>query len=90
MGSEMCIRDRTMRSQEVQGLEQNISNTPCPRCRVAALQIAEKTEVIEELAELAEKAGANVEVLSTETEEGEMLLKSFGGVAAILRYKLQG
>ena len=81
---------QTLRSREVQGLEQNISNALCPKCRVAALQIAEKKEVIEELAELAEKAGANVEVLSAETEEGEMLLKSFGGVAAILRYKLQG
>ncbi|RJS84922.1 peptide chain release factor 1 [Candidatus Bathyarchaeota archaeon] len=81
---------QTVRSREVQGLEQNISNTPCPKCHVIALQIAEKTEVIEELADLAEKAGANVEVTSAETEEGEMLLKSFGGVAAILRYKLQG
>jgi peptide subunit release factor 1 (eRF1) len=31
--------------------------------------------------------GTNVEVLSGETEEGQMLKKSFGGIAAILRYK---
>ena len=40
-----------------------------------------------ESAETAEMAGTKVEVLSGDTEEGQMLKKSFGGVAAILRYK---
>ena len=44
-------------------------------------------ELIDELAELADETGADVEVLSGETEEGEMLKKSFGGIAALLRYK---
>jgi len=29
-----------------------------------------------------------VEMISDETEEGQMLKKSFGGIAAILRFKL--
>jgi peptide subunit release factor 1 (eRF1) len=28
-------------------------------------------------------------MISVETEEGQMLKKSFGGIAAILRFKLQ-
>ena len=47
----------------------------------------ETKELIDELAETAELAGTEVEVLSADTEEGQMLKKSFGGVAAILRYK---
>jgi peptide chain release factor subunit 1 len=80
----------TMRRPEVEKLEQSISSTPCPKCQLPTLQITEKTEIIEDLAELAEASGANIEIISMETEEGQMLWKSFGGVAAILRYKLQG
>ena len=43
---------------------------------------------IEEIGEIAESTGADVEILSTETEEGEMLNSTFGGIAAILRYKI--
>jgi peptide chain release factor subunit 1 len=39
---------------------------------------------------LAEEMGADVEILSVETEEEPMLKNSFGGIAAILRYKLAG
>jgi peptide chain release factor subunit 1 len=39
---------------------------------------------------LAEETGADVEIISIETEEGQMLKNSFGGIAAILRYKLGG
>ncbi|KYH42501.1 MAG: peptide chain release factor 1 [Candidatus Bathyarchaeota archaeon B63] len=80
----------TMRRPEVKNLEHTISSAPCPKCQAASLQIKEKTEIIEDLAELAEASAANVEIISTETEEGQMLWKAFGGVAAILRYKLQG
>jgi len=81
---------KTMKGSEVQNFEQSISSVQCPKCQSETLQIVEKTEIIEELAELAEESGAAVEIISTETEEGQMLWKSFGGIAAILRYKLQG
>ena len=81
---------KTMKGSEVQNFEQSISSAQCPKCQSETLQIVEKTEIIEELAELAEESGAAVEIISTETEEGQMLWKSFGGIAAILRYKLQG
>ena len=79
---------QTLKGPEVQNLEQSINNASCPKCQTATLQIVEKTEIIEELAKLAEGSSANVEIISTETEEGQMLWKAFGGIAAILRYKL--
>jgi len=81
---------QTLKGPEVQNLEQSINNASCPKCQTATLQIVEKTEIIEELAKLAEGSSANVEIISTETEEGQMLWKAFGGIAAILRYKLPG
>lgn len=41
------------------------------------------------LAQLAEYSNTNVEIISGETEEGQMLKNAFGGIAAILRFKAQ-
>ncbi|MEM2546772.1 MAG: hypothetical protein QXM37_03985 [Candidatus Bathyarchaeia archaeon] len=54
-----------------------------------SLGIAETQELIEIFANLAEYTNTDVEIISTETEEGQMLKNSFGGIAAILRFKLQ-
>ncbi len=51
------------------------------------MEIVDRRDVVLELSELAEKTGAKVEILSTESEEGAMLLNAFGGIAAILRFK---
>ncbi len=60
-----------------------------PVCEDDAVQMEEieRRDVVLELSELAESMGSKVEFLSTESEEGEMLLKAFGGIAAILRFK---
>lgn len=55
-------------------------------CGVEIEEIYRK-DVVLELSELAERSGAKVEILSTESEEGAMLLNAFGGIAAILRFK---
>ena len=83
------VYHQTLSEKEAQTLEQSIGNYQCPKCKLATLRIAEKTEIIEDLAKLAEISNANVEMISTETEEGQMLWKAFGGIAAILRYKIQ-
>jgi peptide chain release factor subunit 1 len=77
----------TMKRHKVLELEQNISGNACPKCSVPSFSVTEVTELIDELAELAEETGADVEILSGETEEGQMLKNSFGGIAAVLRYK---
>jgi len=81
------VKEETMKMHEVAEFEQDNSSKGCPKCSVPTLAVDETKELIDELAELAELAGTDVEVLSGETEEGQMLKKSFGGVAAILRYK---
>jgi len=51
------------------------------------MEEVERKDIIIELSELAERSGARVEIISTESEEGAMLLNAFGGIAAILRFK---
>jgi peptide chain release factor subunit 1 len=52
-----------------------------------AMEEVEREDVVLELSELAESMGTKVEFLSMESEEGEILYKAFGGIAAILRFK---
>ncbi|MES2155781.1 MAG: peptide chain release factor aRF-1 [bacterium] len=49
----------------------------------------QKKDLIEELSDLAEGSGANIHIVSGASEEGGILMNAFGGVVAILRYKLQ-
>jgi peptide chain release factor subunit 1 len=51
--------------------------------------VIDKKDVVDDLAELAELANTDVEIISTETEEGQMLKNAFGGIAAMLRFKSQ-
>jgi peptide chain release factor subunit 1 len=81
------VQEKTMKIHQVAEFEQKISTEGCPKCSVPSITVIDVKEVIDELAELAEQIGTNVEILSADTEEGQMLKKSFGGVAAILRYK---
>jgi len=79
---------QTMKSQMLTSFEQNLSGKSCPKCKAPALGIAETQELIENFAQLAEYTNTDVEIISGETEEGQMLKNSFGGIAAILRFKL--
>ena len=83
-------KEETMREKMLTSFEQKLSGKPCPKCGTPALMVADRKDLIDDLAELADEFRADVEVISGETEEGQMLLKSFGGIAAILRFKLQG
>jgi peptide chain release factor subunit 1 len=79
----------TMKSQMLTSFEQSLFGKPCPKCKAPALGIAETQDLIENFAQLAEYANTDVEIISGETEEGQMLKNSFGGIAAILRFRLQ-
>ncbi|RLF78426.1 peptide chain release factor 1 [Thermococci archaeon] len=60
----------------------------CPKCGSQNLHF-ERWEVAEELIKMAEEIGANVEIISLDTDEGQQFYKAFGGLGAFLRYKLQ-
>jgi peptide chain release factor subunit 1 len=78
----------TVKNKALQELEQSLAGKSCPKCGATSLNIVEREDVIDDFARLAEYTNTQVEVISTETEEGQMLKNSFGGVAAILRFKV--
>ncbi|MCI4347015.1 MAG: peptide chain release factor aRF-1 [Thermoplasmata archaeon] len=75
---------RTVPDDEVEKL----LDGPCPNCGQRTLTKAAEEDFIEGLFRRAETSGAKVRLISGESEEGEMLQKAFGGVAALLRYPL--
>ncbi|MBD3341053.1 MAG: peptide chain release factor 1 [Candidatus Lokiarchaeota archaeon] len=79
---------RTIHERELEEMEEKIAEESCPECHSNSFDIAERVSIIEALGEMAESTGAEIEILSTETEEGETLFSTFGGIVAILRYKL--
>ena len=79
---------QNVKEQMLTSFEQSLSGKSCPKCKAPALGVAEKQDLIDDFAQLAEYTNAEVEIISTETEEGQMLKKSFGGITAILRFKL--
>lgn len=60
----------------------------CSRCPGSSPEIIESKDLIDSFYEEAEKVGTTVELLSVDSEEGEMLSKAFGGIAAILRFSM--
>jgi peptide chain release factor subunit 1 len=58
----------------------------CEKCS-APLFLAEETDIIDELTELADSSSTGVRIISDDFEEGAMLYNAFGGIAAILRYR---
>ena len=53
----------------------------------APIILEEETDIIDELAKLADASSARVEIISDDFEEGSILFTAFGGIAAILRYR---
>ncbi len=80
--------EKTIRSNEVAGFRQQLTGQPCPKCKSPSLDVETVVDIVEEFAELADQANAEVEVVSGDTEEGQMLRKAFGGLAAVLRFKI--
>jgi len=70
---------------EMNGVVENL-DIKCSKCGMP-MEIVEKKDIIEEYAELAEQSSADIAIIGRESEEGEILYKAFGGVAALLRYK---
>ena len=67
--------------------EQELLSKQCRKCGNTTLVIESTQNLLDEFVEIAERSSVNLEVISTETEEGIMLLESFGGIAAVLRYR---
>ena len=68
--------------------EEDLVKTNCPECK-GKLSIEETEDFVEELGKKAQEIGAEIEIISTDTEEGMILFKSFGGLVALLRYSIR-
>ncbi len=67
---------------------ENVTPPKCERDNVAMEKVNEE-DVVRELTELADQTGTRVEFVSTESEEGGQLFNAFGGIAAILRFRVR-
>ncbi|MDG6950132.1 MAG: peptide chain release factor aRF-1, partial [Nitrososphaerota archaeon] len=86
----VCKKCRTQKSQTVPASKkvqtrQDMGATPCLSCGATEYEFSEK-DLVDVLEEIAFQGGAKVEVISSGTEEGSMF-KTFGGIAALLRYR---
>ncbi len=79
--------EHTAKSKEIINFEQSLTGKPCGSCTAPSLTIVDKKDLIDEIADLATSTNTEVEVISGETEEGQMLKSAFGGIAAFLRFK---
>ncbi len=59
----------------------------CPDCG-EIMGLEGRKDMIQELNEMATKYNSEVVLISTESEEGGILVQAFGGIAAILRYRI--
>jgi len=61
----------------------------CTKCKQSGtMELEEKTDLIDELSDLAENTGCKVEIISLGSEEGDSLYSAFNGIAGVLRYPL--
>ncbi len=70
------------------GKEDEVLEAPCPKCGALAVSLLRSEDYVENLFRRAIDSGGEARLVSTESDEGEMLLRAFEGVAAILRYPL--
>lgn len=59
----------------------------CQKCG-SEVSVESEKDIVNEMYEIAEAYGTDIEMVSLDSEEGEMLMKAFGGLAAILRYRV--
>ncbi len=76
-----CEKD----GNEISEIGQEEKEHNCPVCGSPMILVG-KTDLIEEYIELGQKSDSRIELVSDESDEGALFLKSFGGIGAILRY----
>ncbi len=69
-------------------MEEKVSLEDCPNCQ-STLNVVENLDIINEIIRTAENYGTTVELISSDSEEGEMFLRAFGGIGGVTRYKVE-
>ena len=60
----------------------------CPECG-ASVKVSEPLDLVDDFFEQSETYNSKMQLISPDSEEGEMLLRAFGGIAALLRYRIE-
>ena len=85
---QACGHELQETFEDIEAYKRQLAGRPCPNCGEAKLQLIESKDMVQELCELSDRFGTDVEFISTETEEGKQLWAAFKGLAAILRFKV--
>ncbi len=59
----------------------------CKKCQ-ADVEHTQTSDLVEEIFKIADGFGTTVEMISQDSEEGEMLMRAFNGLAGVLRYRI--
>ncbi len=88
---EVCNykKAQTISGEELHKLKEELDSKNCPNCGNLKLSITDQKELVDDFSEMADATGAELELISTETEEGTQLMRAFGGIAALLRFKVE-
>jgi len=84
---QACRHELRETVDDIKTYQTQLARRACPSCGETRLVLVESKDVVQELLELADRFGARVEFISTETEEGKQLRVAFKGLAAILRFR---
>ena len=63
------------------------NNMDCPKCGTTGT-VTKDVDLVDDLFDQASLMGTKIELISPESEEGDMLLKAFGGLAGLLRFSI--
>lgn len=58
----------------------------CSNCG-SQTSLTSEADLVDQMFETADRMGTEIQLISTASEEGKMLLNAFGGLAAVLRYR---
>ncbi len=82
---ESCGKELERTVEE--GKEEADIDFTCPDCS-SMMELVGRRDMIQELNDLATQYSSEVVLVSIDSEEGSILVKAFGGIAAILRYRI--
>ena len=68
-------------------VEETPDDVRCEKCD-EAMAVDDSVDLVDELHKVADANSTKVEFISGESEEGEILIKAFGGLAGILRFRV--
>ncbi|MBS3059130.1 MAG: peptide chain release factor aRF-1 [Candidatus Diapherotrites archaeon] len=82
-----CEQCGSFREIVSKSLSFNPGREKCIKCGSPQLETVEEIDYLDFMLEKAQQTGAEVEIISTETQEGMQFYRAFGGIGAMLRFK---